>query len=88
MVNKYTKKSEIIEAVQFQKEMDSDKFIEFVTCPNSICSNFDEIICVSVDVGDGNIDLDLGDFVMKCSEGKFHIVKPDIFKSIYERING
>lgn len=83
---KYQKKPVIVEAVQYTGTNESAREIErFVNDYSTL--NYDEVANkYYVKTLEGQLYVDIGDYIIKGIKGEFYPCKPDIFKETYERV--
>lgn len=79
---KYIKKPVIIEAIQFDGYNVEE--IKSFCGDNCITGFLDKVIIKTLR---GNIDANIGDYVVKGDRGDFYPCKPDIFEETYEEFH-
>lgn len=91
MIEKYVKKTVIIEAVQWtgKNVMEIISFVGLRHIRVKYADKFDsskgaEITIVTLE---GNHYASIGDYIIKGIKGEFYPCKPDIFEQTYERVN-
>ena len=86
MIKKYRKKPVIVEAVQYRghnsfplvKKIMGDDFEKVLFRPFS-----EKLIIPTLE---GDIEVSIGDYIIKGVKGEFYPCKPDIFKATYEEV--
>lgn len=86
MIKKYRKKPVIVEAVQYKghnsfplvKKIMGDDFEKVLFRPFS-----EKLIIPTLE---GDIEVSIGDYIIKGVKGEFYPCKPDIFKATYEEV--
>lgn len=86
MIKKYRKKPVIVEAVQYKghnsfplvKKIMGDDFEKVLFRPFS-----EKLIIPTLE---GDIEVSVGDYIIKGVKGEFYPCKPDIFKATYEEV--
>ena len=84
---KYRKLPVVIDAMEFTEET-KDQVFQFVTC-NRFASRHsltEEPILV-IQTLEGDMEVHLGDFVIKGIKGESYPCKPDIFRKTYEAVS-
>ena len=84
MINKYRKKPVIVEAVIWAgNNMDEVKELAKNAVENIIFVNNN----LYIETLEGNMNVSVGDYVIKGIAGEFYPCKPDIFKETYETVS-
>ena len=84
MINKYRKKPVIIEAVIWTgNNIDEVKELAKSAVENIIFVNNN----LYIETLEGNMNVSVGDYIIKGIEGEFYPCKPDIFKETYETVS-
>ena len=84
MINKYRKKSVIVEAVIWTgNNIDEVKELAKNATENLIFDNND----LFIETLEGNMKVSVGDYIIKGVEGEFYPCKPNIFKKTYETVS-
>lgn len=87
---KYRKKPVIVDAVQINEsdyETTNKLFLLGISNKLSMMSsNLDGTITFTVDTLEGRMTGHKGDWIVKGIQGEFYIVKDDIFKETYEKV--
>lgn len=88
--NKYRKKPIIVEAVQVTDSsgLTNEKIfaLGIENKLSSFIANLDGSITFSVETLEGRMTGHKGDWIVKGIQGEFYIVKDDIFKETYEKV--
>ncbi|MBG9603942.1 hypothetical protein ABE25_17820 [Cytobacillus firmus] len=82
MIRKYKKKPVVIEALETNLYFDYKKIADFVGLENLLLSK-GKLFIVTLE---GNMEVALGDYVIKGVQGEFYPCKPDIFRATYELV--
>ena len=84
MINKYRKKPVIVEAVTWTgnnieevKELAKNAVEHIIFVDNNLY----------IETLEGNMNVSVGDYIIKGIEGEFYPCKPDIFKETYETVS-
>jgi hypothetical protein len=80
MIKKYKKKPVVIEALSTNLYFDYKKIANFVGKENLLLDE-GKLYIVTLE---GNMEVTLGDFIIKGVQGEFYPCKPDVFKATYE----
>jgi hypothetical protein len=88
-MGKWRKKPVVIEAIQYHpaeinKLRDFLGYLRFATFQNTIVEN--PIFCPVIETLEGDMKVNVGDWVIKGVNGEFYPCKPDIFEKTYERV--
>ena len=84
MINKYRKKPVIVEAVIWTgNNIDEIKELAKNAVENIIFVNNN----LYIETLEGNMNVSVGDYIIKDIQGEFYPCKPDIFKKTYETIS-
>ena len=84
MINKYRKKPVIVEAVIWTgNNIDEVKELAKNTVENIIFVNNN----LYIETLEGNMNVSIGDYIIKGIEGEFYPCKPNIFKETYETVS-
>lgn len=86
MIKKYRKKPVVVEAVQYRghnsfplvKKIMGDDFEKVLFRPFS-----EKLIIPTLE---GDIEVSIGDYIIKGVQGEFYPCKPDIFEATYEEV--
>ena len=83
----YRKKPVVIEAIQWRREDDINKIIEWLG-DNLIQEERDGCAVVGtwVKTLEGNMMVSYGDYIIQGVSGEFYPCKPDIFEKTYEKV--
>lgn len=83
---KYRKKPIVIEALQFKVGMDSEEMANFCPDFNYSSGEGEEMIGMSIETLEGEMEVSDGDYVIKGIKGEYYPCKPDIFEASYEKV--
>ena len=89
MIQKYRKKSVVIEAIQFVGTYYSaNEILEFVGLKGEIVNSKepDHLFDFIIHTLDGDKIVEVGDYVIKGVDGEFYPCKSDIFEKTYEKV--
>ncbi|PAD70566.1 hypothetical protein CHH83_01825 [Bacillus sp. 7586-K] len=79
---KYRKKPVVIEAFETSLYFDLKKIADFVGKENLLLIE-GKLYIVTLE---GNMEVTLGDYIIKGVQGEFYPCKPDIFEATYENV--
>lgn len=83
---KYRKKPVVIEAIEWQGDIESeDEIMEFMGVNELEVNDMDTSIFIYT--LEGKMKADVGDYIIKGINGEFYPCKPDIFEKTYELVN-
>ena len=86
---KYRKKPVVIEAIQYKGEENIKNVFKWIDLENDsreqIYLEKDELFIKTLE---GDMKVDVGDFIIKGVNGEFYPCKPDIFEKTYEPVEG
>ena len=92
-MTKYRKKPVIIEAIQWNG-LNPTEIIEFVG-QDLIVETYDAgyqagttplAVSLKIKTLEGNMNISIGDYIIKGVQGEFYPCKPDIFEQTYEKV--
>ena len=84
LTRKFRKKPVVIEAVQLTKE---NKDMVFNWIPGNVYPVWvDKLPAIKIETLEGDMIAQVGDWVIKGTEGEFYPCKDKIFKDIYEEV--
>ena len=92
-MTKYRKKPVIIEAIQWNG-LNPTEIIEFVG-QDLIVETYDAgyqagtaplAVSLKIKTLEGNMNVSIGDYIIKGVQGEFYPCKPDIFEQTYEKV--
>lgn len=85
---KYRKKPVVIEAIQWKREKDINRIIEWLG-DNLIQEERDGCCVVGtwVKTLEGKMIVSYGDYIIQGVNGEFYPCKPDIFEKTYEKVD-
>jgi len=81
MIKKYRNKPVVIEALQYNGDIDNKEYSNFC---HALVGDADGSIYI--DTLEGDMLVNVGDFIIKGIHGEFYPCKPDIFKETYEEV--
>ena len=84
MTQKFRKKPVVIEAEQFTDE-NKNRCFNFVRC-NRYPIFIEGKPALKIETLEGDMIVNLGDWVIKGVKGEFYPCKPDIFEATYEQV--
>lgn len=88
-MKKYRKKPVVIEAIQYKGEENIKNVFKWIDLENDsreqIYLEKDELLIKTLE---GDMKVDVGDFIIKGVSGEFYPCKPDIFEKTYEPVEG
>lgn len=79
---KYKKKPVVVEAIQYDGTDDS--YNEGLCFTNGDLLWHKELKCPIIETLEGNMTVNIGDYIIKGVQGEFYPCKPDIFEKTYE----
>lgn len=85
--NTYKKKARDFEAWKFTKEAldKEDSWLREYRADLSLISQYGgEVLYVNIETPEKDIRVDLGDYIIKDADGKFHVCDKEIFDETYE----
>ena len=82
---KYKKKPVVIEAVQFNGDIHEPELYALL-CKPPIFQIIDEGNYLTIETLEGDMRVDIGDYVIKGVIGELYPCKPDIFEATYEKV--
>lgn len=83
MIGKYKKGDKIVQAVQWDANIESEELIQEFSGKEITFTDHPDFIIVLVELGK-HLLLDLGDYLVKDEEGNLYVVEQDTFEQIYE----
>lgn len=84
---KFRKKPVVIEAVFYDQGQESFDAIKALGCPMDQTENVEsDPWSFKIKTLEGDMKVQLGDYVIKGIKGEFYPCKPDIFEATYEKV--
>jgi hypothetical protein len=82
---KYRKKPVIVEAIQFT-EKTKDEVFNFIRCTKQGLYDKERNPIIIISTLEGEMKVELNDWVIRGIKGEFYPCKPDIFEKTYELV--
>lgn len=83
MIKKYKKGNKIVEAVSWDADIKSEELIQEFSGKKVTFTDNPDFIIVLIELGK-HLLLDLGDYLVKDTEGNLYVVEQDAFEQTYE----
>ena len=83
----YKKKPVVIEARIFDHEAADELIAIEAWCGGYVSGSKTNYPCLYISTLEGEMQADVGDYIIKGVKGEFYPCKPDIFRMTYEEVN-